>query len=99
MSPYPTAYQIEEMFNNRQNESIFHTYFTNPVNVFVVSEEDFPLAGRYKNTQEFHDAILGRIAALMKDDYRIEVQRVIGGGESAWAAVESKATGTSKNGE
>lgn len=50
--------------------------------------------------QVFHDAIYGCISdALKMDTVRVEVTRVIGGGESPWAAVESLATATSKYGE
>ncbi len=50
--------------------------------------------------QAFHDSIYGRVAAGLKvETIRVEVMRVIGGGESAWAAVESLCTATSKYGE
>ena len=99
MSPYPTAYQIEEMFANRDNPTLFNTYLTDNVDVSVVGI-DFHIAGNHRSPQAFHDNIWGRMTAVLKlETLRIEVRRVIGGGESAWAAVESSATAVSKSGE
>lgn len=98
-SPYPTAYQIEEMFANRDVPSLFHNYLADPIDVTVVGQ-DFHIGGNYKSMQAFHDGIYARVAAALKvETIRVEVVRVIGGGESAWAAVESLCTATSKYGE
>lgn len=98
-SPYPTAYQIEEMFANRDVPSLFHTYLADPIDVTVVGQ-DFHIGGNYKSMQAFHDGIYARVAAALKvETIRVEVVRVIGGGESAWAAVGSLCTATSKYGE
>lgn len=97
--PYPTAYQIEEMFANRDVPSIFHTYLADPIDVTVVGQ-DFTVAGHYKSMQAFHDAIYARVSKALKvETIRVEIRRVIGGGESAWASVESLCTATSKYGE
>lgn len=99
MPTYPTAYQIEEMFANRGAPSIFHTYLADPIDVTVVGK-DFDVAGNYKSMQAFHDAIYGRVSQALKvETIRVEVMRVVGGGESAWACVESLCTATSKYGE
>ena len=99
MSPYPTTYQIEEMFANRETPSVFNTYLADNVDVAVVGV-DFLISGRHRSVQEFHDNIWGRMTAVLKvETLKIEVRRVIGGGESAWAAVESSATATSKSGK
>ncbi|KAI4164798.1 MAG: hypothetical protein LQ342_001430 [Letrouitia transgressa] len=96
MSPYPTAYQIEEMFSNRARPDKFHQYLADPIDVTVVGQ-DFHISGNYKSTQEFHDNIYVRIVAALKEEsIRIEVRRVIGGGDSAWAAVETYVTAESK---
>ncbi len=98
-TPYPTAYQIEEMFANRGVPDLFHTYLADPIDVTVVGQ-DFHVGGHYNSMQAFHDSIYGRVAAGLKvETIRVEVMRVIGGGESAWAAVESLCTATSKYGE
>ena len=98
-SPYPNAYQIEEIFANRDNPNIFNTYLADSVDVTVVGQ-DFHIAGQHQTPQAFHDAVWVRMTAALKlETLRIEVVRVIGGGESAWAAVESSATATSKSGE
>lgn len=52
------------------------------------------------DTEVFHDAIYGRVSQALKvETIRVEVVRVVGGGESAWAAVESLCTATSKYGK
>ena len=99
-SPYPTAYQIEEMFANRGNPELFNTYLAEPVDVLVMGGEDFHLGGRYSTVQAFHDEIYGHVTSALKvETFKVEVLRVIGGGESPWAAVESLSTATSKYGE
>ena len=82
--PYPNAYQIEEMFANRSNPSIFNTYFSDSVDVIVVGQ-DFHLGGRYKSIEDFHNGLFERTVSRFKDrTYTLEIVRVIGGGESAW---------------
>lgn len=99
-SPYPTAYQIEEMFANRGHTDIFNSYLADNVDVLIVGGEDFHIGGRYHTVQSFHDETYGHLTSALKDGtYKVEVLRVIGGGESAWASVESLSTGTSKYGE
>lgn len=98
-TPYPNAYQIEEMFANRGFPDTFHTYFADNIEVTVVGK-DFHIGGHYRSMEAFHDAIYARVSAGLKvETIRIEILRVIGGGDSAWAAVESLATATSKYGE
>ena len=98
-TPYPNAYQIEEIFANRDVPNIFHKYLADPLDVVVVGQ-DFHIGGHYKSMEEFHEGIYARVAASLKvETIRVEVLRVIGGGHSAWAAVESLCTATSKYGE
>ena len=99
MPPYPSTHQIEEINATRQNPGIFNARLADDVDVTVVGV-DFLVAGRHGSPQAFHDNIWGRLTAVLKlETLKIEVRRVIGGGESAWAAVESSATATSKTGE
>lgn len=99
-SPYPTAYQIEEMFANRDVPSIFNTYLADNVDVVIIGGEDFHLGARHQSAQSFHDGTYGAIGAALKmETFKVEVLRVIGGGDSAWAAVESLSTATSKSGK
>lgn len=98
-TPYPNAYQIEEMFANRGLPDIFHTYLADNFEVTVVGK-DFHIGGHYNSMEAFHNAIYGRVSAALKvETIRVEILRVIGGGDSAWAAVESLCTATSKYGE
>lgn len=97
--PYPTVYQIEEMFANRLDHNTFHTYLAENPDLTVVGK-DFHLAGNHKSAESLHTDMFTRIVdALKKDTIRLQVVRVIGGGESAWASVESVATATTKYGE
>lgn len=97
-SPYPTTYQIEEMFANRGIPNVFKSYLAENVEVTVVGK-DFHAGGKHKSMQAFHDAVYGRISSVLHvDTISVEVIRVIGGGESSWAAVETLGTAKSKSG-
>ena len=83
MAPYPNAYQIEEIFATRTQPEKFHEYMAEPVDVTVVGE-DHEIAGHYKSLEEFNDKIFARISDTVKrESIRLEIKRVIGGGESA----------------
>ena len=83
MSPYPTAYQIEEIFAARAQPDKFHEYMADPVDVEVLGE-DHEIAGHYKSLEEFHDKVFARISDTVKrESIRLEVKRVVGGGDSA----------------
>ena len=98
-SPYPKAYQIEEMLANRGVPVIFLTCLADNIDV-TVRGQDFHIGSHYNSMEAFHGAVYDRVsAALNVETIRVEDLRVIGGGESAWAAVESLCTVTSKYGE
>lgn len=87
------------MFANRGCPNIFHTYLADNFEVTVVGK-DFHIGGHYNSTEAFHNAIYGRVPAALKvETIRVEILRVIGGGDSAWAEVESLCTATSRYGE
>ncbi|KAG8531108.1 uncharacterized protein KY384_004465 [Bacidia gigantensis] len=99
MGPYPNAYQIEEIFATRTQPEKFHEYMADPVDVEVVGE-DHEIAGHYKSLEEFNEKVFARISDTVKrESIRLEIKRVIGGGESAWAAVEYSSTAESKYGK
>ena len=98
-APYPSAYQIEEMFANRDVPDIFRTYLADSFNVVVVGQ-DFHVGGQHKSTEAFHQGIYARVVDSLKvETIRVEVRRVIDGGESPWASVESLCTAEGKYGE
>ena len=98
-TPYPNAYKIEEMFADRDVPNVFNSYLAENIDAIVVGK-DFYVGGSYKSSQAFHDAIYGRMTDALKiDTIRIVVQRVIGGGDSPWAAVESLGTAITKYGK
>lgn len=99
VTPYPTAYQIEEIFANRLVAGIFNTYCTDPVDIDIIGQ-DFHHGGYFNSIQRFEDEIFGEYWAIVKrETIRTEVIRVIGGGESAWTAVELRVTGTTQYGQ
>ena len=99
-TPYPNAAQIEEMFSNRANTVLFNSYLAHDVDVLVVGGDDFHIGGRYNSVRSWHDGIYNHVASALKiETYKVEVLRVIGGGDSPWAAVETMSTATTKYGE
>lgn len=99
MSTYPTKDKIEEIFADRDIPDIFNSYLSDHVDVSVAGQE-FHLSGQYKSKDAFHDAIYIRLSsALQLETIRVEVNHVIGGGDSAWAAVHSTCTSLTKSGQ
>lgn len=97
MAPYPTRDRIEEIFSDRVIPEIFHSYLSEHVDVEVAGQE-FHLSGHHKSI-EAHSAAWSRGVAILKvETLHIEVNRVIGGEDSAWAAVHSTATAITKSG-
>ena len=87
------------MFANRNIPSTFNTYFADNSDIILVGKNEV-LGGRFKSGQHFDDEIFNRIGdALKPETLRLDVLRVIGGGESPWAAVNSVVTAMSKYGE
>ena len=99
MGRYPDAWQIEEIFANRGNPEEFHKHLAENPDVVVVGQ-DWHIGGNYNSKESFHDGIYARVAAGLKvETIRVEIIKVIGGGDSPWAAVESKCTAESKYGK
>ena len=98
MAPYPTRDKIEEIFSDRDRTDVFQSYLSEHVDVEVAGQE-FHLSGRHKSI-DGHSAVYSRGLAILKDEtLHIEVNRVIGGEDSAWAAVNSTATAIGKSGQ
>ena len=58
-SPYPNAYQIEEICANRNVPDVFLTDLADHINVTVVGQ-DFGVGGHYNTMKAFHEAIYAR---------------------------------------
>lgn len=98
-TPYPNMHQIEEIFHDRDKPLIFNKFLAETLDAVVVGR-DFNLGGHYKTIEAFHEGIYGRVAtSLDLETMRLSVVRVIGGGQSPWAAVEMSCTATANNGE
>lgn len=99
-TPYPTASEINDIFSNLAsgNSNAFFAHVSPTVSWTVMGTH--PLAGTYHTLQEFRQATFDRLGAIMKKDdpVRLEVVKVVGGGEGPWAVTELKAKGTCKNG-
>ena len=82
MSPYPNAHEIEEIFFHRINTDEFHKHLADHIDI-TVTGSDFNISGSFKSMEEFHEKIYVRInAAVKQETLRLEVNRVIGGGDS-----------------
>ena len=89
MAPYPTAHEIEEIFFNRINTDKFHTYLADHIDI-TVAGTDFNISGKFKSLEDFHNKIYVRInAAVKQETLRLEVNRVIGGGDSPVGGIRS----------
>ena len=76
-------HQIEEIFHQRIQPDKFHKYLNEPVDTWIAGE-GHELSGHHKTIEEFHRNIFDRLAQLADlSTLKIEVKRVIGGGESA----------------
>ena len=99
MTPYPTRDKIEEIFSDRDIPEIFHSYLADHIDVEVPGE-GFHMSGKYKTIEEFHKAMWARGSAICQDGtIHMEVHRVIGGGDSAWAAVYATCSAIALNGQ
>ena len=97
--PYPTPAQIKEIFDSRVDPSVFNSHLADSASI-IIAGQSAAFSGHYKSVQHFDEAVYARMAATMKmETARTKVVQVIGGGESASAAVETVVTGTSKLGE
>ena len=87
------------MFANRGAPDIFHTYLADLIDVTVVSQH-FNIENNDKTMQTFHGSIYNGVSQALKvETITVEVVRIVGGGESPWASVQSVCTATSKYGE
>lgn len=99
MTTYPSKDKIEEIFSDRDLPDTFNSYLAEQVDVSVAGQ-NFTASGLHKSKDAYHEAVYTRIAAVLKlETIRLEVHHVIGGGDSAWAAVHSTGTGLSQSGQ
>lgn len=99
---FPTPQQIEEMFLLRQTnpEAYLEKYVDDNI-ALTITGQPHAFSGEIKGKDELKakhvTPILGMLD-LEKSPPQGEVVRVLGGGDSAWAAVEMKTTSQSKAG-
>ena len=89
---------LNEIFADRDILDVFHTYLADHIDVTVVGQE-FDVGSHYNTLKAFYEAIYTRVsAALNIETIRVEAVSATGGGDSAWAAVESSCKAMSKSG-
>ena len=59
--------KIAEMFAHRSIPSIFHTYFSDSVDVIIIGQ-DFHLGDLFNSLQAFHNDVLERNLSEFKED-------------------------------
>ncbi|MCJ1377272.1 hypothetical protein MMC17_000364 [Xylographa soralifera] len=107
-TPYPTAYETEEIFLLRgkapdgklTKQSAFDSHFTDDAEIIIMGQ-DHQLKGNHSK-EDFKTEVQARISKLIdysKPGGAYEVIRVVGGGDTPYAAIELKTTGTTKAGK
>ncbi|KAL8811411.1 MAG: hypothetical protein Q9223_001946 [Gallowayella weberi] len=100
MPPYPSTYQIEEIFQDGEaGPQVLKGIVDNfdPKVQLTVVGHDHHMAGDTHDKGE-HFEFFNEMLDFSKPS-KLDVLRVIGGGESPWACVECVATGKSKAGQ
>ncbi|KAI4182731.1 MAG: hypothetical protein L6R41_005807 [Letrouitia leprolyta] len=101
-TPYPSAAEIEGIFHYRtlpRHSDKFEEYVCDNADIHVFGR-DFKLGSRSRGKKafrEFNDKM--HSMADVEGDDKIEIIRVIGGGEQAWAAVNTRCVPSNDNGE
>lgn len=102
-SPYPSVYQIEEMFQWRASADTFDKFdaiIDDHVQATMMGH-DHHTAGEFQGKAAWKEGARARFTNML--DYskpmKLDIVQVIGGGESPWACVEMKATGKAVNGK
>ena len=102
MAPYPSAYEIEDIFKYRESPETMHLWDERlaPNLSGRVMGHDHHLSGELNGIDAWkkgHTANLTEMLDTSKG-YSLEVVNVVGGGESPWAAVETVTSGKAKSG-
>jgi len=102
MGKFPTAEEIDAIFQLRFTAAgldKFDSHVADDVIVYVTGE-DHPRANKNLGKKDFRKEFERTHMLLDRSKYHSrEIIRVIGGGDSPWAAVETKVTGTTKAGK
>lgn len=100
-SPYPTAEQIEAIFTKVESveelsnlQKIFADDFHG-----LVTGLDHSFAGEHHGYGSWFEQLGSILALLHEKTFKLDIVRVIGGGSSAWACMEAKASAKTKMGE
>jgi hypothetical protein len=98
---FPTPQQIEQIFQLRQSDPPAFVEYLDPNITLTTTGHDHAFSGEIKGKENVKTQHIAPILGLLdseKAPFQQEVIRVIGGGDSPWAAVELKTTSTSKAG-
>ncbi|KAL8806445.1 MAG: hypothetical protein Q9182_001360 [Xanthomendoza sp. 2 TL-2023] len=104
MAPYPSVHQIEEIFLDGEAgpdlRERFASYFDPKIQMTILGE-DHHAAGEHQGSDSVKDDHFGLFMDVLdlSKPNKVNVQRVIGGGESPWACVEIFFDGKTKAGK
>ena len=99
-SPYPSVHVIEGIYQYRTKlgHASFPDYLDEDVEITILGQ-DHKLGGTYKGKKAYQDIAYEFANTLdLSKFHKLDIVKVIGGGEQAWACVELKATGTTTAG-
>ncbi len=101
-SHYPTAHQIEDMFQWRADAST-HDKFDAIIDDHLDAKmmgHDHHLAGEYKGKPAWIEGNRSHFLEMIdrSKPFKLEIVHVIGGGDSPWASVEMKTTAKAVSG-
>ncbi|KAJ3580039.1 hypothetical protein NPX13_g517 [Xylaria arbuscula] len=99
-SPHPTSTQIRDIFQHLQDgdaATFYAKYVADDVHWTVMGTH--ALSGVYENKKDFLSLSASRIAAVLDGPMKLNIVKVIGGGDEEWAVVEMVADARLKNGK
>lgn len=102
-SIYPTAHQIEDMFQWRESPETmdkFDAVVAPNVDAKGMGH-DHHLAGEHRGADSWKEANKERIVGMldMSKGIKLDIVNVVGGGDSPWACVEMKTVAKTKAGK
>ena len=99
--PYPTPDQIEAIFTKVETPeelSNLRGFFARNFHG-VVTGHDHAFTGEHHGYDSWFEQLGSILDALEQRTFKLDIVHVIGGGSSAWACMEAKATAERKTGE
>ena len=100
--PYPTSYEIEDIFENQTGIGTRRETMTDILDDngdFKVMGYDHHFADQHKGKEAVLKNLMEALFDMIDGDtFKYEVSNVFGGGEEPWAVIEGKGTAKTKQG-